>query len=90
LAPTWDQLRNIYKSHQLINIGKVDCTKFDDLCSKWGIKGYPTLLLFENRMVIDKYKKERTLSNLMEFVENQVGEEEDDNDKLQDVMMSIC
>jgi hypothetical protein len=41
-------------------------------------------------MVIDKYKKERTLSNLMEFVENQVGEEEDDNDKLQDVMMSIC
>ena len=43
LEPTWVELSDKGLD---INVGKVDCTTNKDLCSEFGVKGFPTLLYF--------------------------------------------
>ena len=48
LAPTWTQLAEEYPDgNGKVNVVKVDCTVQKDLCSKHGVRGYPTLALFK-------------------------------------------
>ncbi|XP_003384827.2 PREDICTED: thioredoxin domain-containing protein 5-like [Amphimedon queenslandica] len=77
LAPVWDELATYYKSDSSVHVGKVDCTRFGDLCSRYGVKGYPTLLTFGGGIALDKYDGERTLSSLIAFVSKQSGHDDD-------------
>jgi thiol-disulfide isomerase/thioredoxin len=48
LAPTWAELATKAQSENLsFKVGKVDCTTADnkDLCTKFGVRGYPTVKL---------------------------------------------
>eukprot|EP00755_Sulcionema_specki_P011450 Sspe_Gene.49057::Locus_26071_Transcript_1_5_Confidence_0.556_Length_656::g.49057::m.49057 len=42
LAPDWDKLAEDTAGKGVV-IGKVDCTVESDLCSTYGVQGYPTL-----------------------------------------------
>lgn len=56
-----------------VRIGKVDCTQENDLCSKHGVTGYPTLNFFK----IDaaepvKFRGTRDLPSLYNFINEQL------------------
>lgn len=68
LAPTWDELAAHFEKHSSVHISKLDCTLHSSTCQRQGVKGYPTLLLFVNGEVQDKYSGNRELEDLVEFV----------------------
>eukprot|EP01071_Lankesteria_metandrocarpae_P005471 Lankesteria_metandrocarpae@DN4002_c0_g1_i3.p1 len=65
LAPTWDELAA--KMANEANIAKVDCTVEKELCARFTVKGFPTLMLFKSGNVY-KYQGSRELDALVEFV----------------------
>lgn len=69
LAPAWEELGNAFKDDASVTIAKSDCTVQKDLCSKHGVRGYPTLLAFVNG-VTTKFEGGRDIKELSEFVKS--------------------
>ena len=71
LAPTWEEYST---SQDLVNVGSVDCTVEKDICGKYGVKGYPTLLLFpvegEGETKYFKYQGARNIDGFNSFLTN--------------------
>lgn len=55
----------------------MDCTQNQELCQRHGVRGYPTLLLFEDGLVMEKYSGNRALDKLVKFVEKNMQMEEE-------------
>jgi len=68
LAPTWDELAT--KSKSKFHVGKIDCTIHKDTCTKFAIRGYPTIKYFHNGTPTD-YAGGRTIDEFTKFVEQQ-------------------
>eukprot|EP00958_Prasinococcus_capsulatus_P015111 scaffold1603_cov415-Prasinococcus_capsulatus_cf.AAC.19 len=73
LKPAWDQLAEEFKSNANVAIVDVDCTKDESksLCTKFGVKGYPTVKYFTDAtdaMGAD-YKGGRTFEDLKKFAD---------------------
>jgi len=68
LKPTWDDLAEHFDTKdKSVLIGDVDCTgTAQALCSKYNIKGYPTLKSFWKNIRKD-YEGERTYDALLKF-----------------------
>ena len=49
LAPTWGELA--HELHGKVNVAKVDCTANPVVCSRFGVRGYPTLKFFNDGKV---------------------------------------
>merc|ERR1711916_170121 len=64
LAPEWEK----YGKETDINVGKVDCTVEKSVCSKFGVRGYPTLKMVKDGKVYD-YSGQRTISAFKSFVD---------------------
>jgi len=77
MKPAWDKLAKEYASNPDIAIVDVDCTldKSKDICSKYGVKGYPTIKYFTGSTdpLGDKYEGGRNLDDLKEFVSENFG-----------------
>jgi len=43
MKPAWDKLMGEFESASSVVVADVDCTKEQDLCSKQGVQGYPTI-----------------------------------------------
>lgn len=71
LAPTWAELAAAYKGSDCVAIASVDCTKEAELCTKYEVRGYPTLKLFHGGEAKEQYKGPRALDSLKEFVDKQ-------------------
>ncbi|XP_076456694.1 thioredoxin domain-containing protein 5-like [Babylonia areolata] len=74
LAPTWHQLAMEVAGSVHLFISQVDCSKASNLCVDYGIKGYPSLVLFSNGTEIDRYTGNRDLESLKGYVESKVDE----------------
>lgn len=77
LKPAWDQLAEEFKANPNVAIIDVDCTKDESksLCSKFGVKGYPTVKYFTDStdaMGAD-YKGGRTFEDLKKFADENLG-----------------
>ena len=46
MKPAWDQLSEEFAASSSVVIGDVDCTVETDLCSDYGVSGYPTIKYF--------------------------------------------
>lgn len=46
MKPDWDKLGSTYEGSSSVVIADVDCTVEQDLCSDFGVRGYPTLKYF--------------------------------------------
>jgi hypothetical protein len=58
------------KKSSKITIAKIDAEKNPESGKKYTVKGFPTLLLFNNGVVIGEYESgDRTLTKLLEFIE---------------------
>ncbi|XP_018017538.1 thioredoxin domain-containing protein 5 homolog [Hyalella azteca] len=72
LAPIWDQLADSLADTEHITIGKLDCTEHREICTKYAVKGYPTLLWFtDGKQVGDRYAGDRSLDALRIFALDQ-------------------
>lgn len=67
LAPTWGKLAA--KVEGDVTVAQVDCTAKENtkLCSKKGVKGYPTLKMFANGKEMAGYNGARDLQALVKF-----------------------
>jgi len=63
------------KLQQAVKIGKVDCTKNDNLCKEQHIYGYPTLRLYVNGKFHSDFKGDRTVMAFTHYLE--IAEKED-------------
>ena len=69
MKPAWDQLGDEYASSSSVVIADVDCTVEQDLCSKYDVKGYPTIKYWKDGAE-SKYQGGRDFNALKKFVEN--------------------
>jgi thioredoxin-like negative regulator of GroEL len=75
MKPAWDQLGDEFKDSPTVVIGDVDCTVEKDLCSKFGVRGYPTIKYFTGSTAAegDDYKGGRDFAALKEFADENLG-----------------
>lgn len=75
MKPTWDKLGAAYEGSETVIIADVDCTIEKDLCSKFGVRGYPTIKYFTGDTAADgdKYEGGRDFDSLKTFVEENLG-----------------
>lgn len=59
----------------------MDCSKYDSLCSREGVDGYPTLNLYSNGRQISEYEGERTVESMYKFLVKSVENEMDSSFK---------
>lgn len=69
MAPTWDELAVKYAG-SAVKVAKVDCTKAQSLCGTEGVDGYPTVLIYVDGKRIEEYEGDRSLDNLVRFINN--------------------
>jgi len=74
MKPAWDQLMEQWKDSKTALIADVDCTKpeNEDLCSKQGVEGYPTIKYGKIGALKD-YDGERELNDLVTFAKANLG-----------------
>ncbi|XP_004695637.1 PREDICTED: thioredoxin domain-containing protein 5 [Condylura cristata] len=69
LAPTWEELaRRDFPGLSAVKIAEVDCTTQRDVCGRYGVRGYPTLLLFRGGRKVGEHGGSRDLDSLLGFV----------------------
>jgi len=73
LEPTWKELSQAMQVlHPDINVGRLDCTKYSNIATLYGVRGFPTIKFIRDGISHD-YKGPRSTSNLMNFVERVSG-----------------
>lgn len=77
MKPAWDQLAEAFEGNDNVAIVDVDCTKDNskDLCSKYGVRGYPTIKYFTDATdpMGDKYEGGRDFDALKAFADENLG-----------------
>lgn len=77
MKPDWDKLAENFADSKDVVIVDVDCTKDDskDLCSQYGVQGYPTIKYFTGSTDPkgDDYKGGRSYDDLVKFAEENLG-----------------
>ncbi|KNC54223.1 protein disulfide isomerase A [Thecamonas trahens ATCC 50062] len=70
IAPVWKETA----SHLLgvTSMGKVDCTVHSSICSRYGVRGYPTLKYFKDGVPRD-YRGGRSVEALVAYAERMAG-----------------
>jgi len=73
MKPDWDRLMKEFKDSETALVADVDCTADGKaLCTKVGVKGYPTLKYGDPNNLED-YKGGRTYDELLEFASENLG-----------------
>jgi hypothetical protein len=77
MKPDWEKLTANFADSKTVAIVDVDCTADDskDLCSKYGVKGYPTLKYFTGSTdpMGDKYEGGRSYDDFKKFADENLG-----------------
>uniref|UniRef100_U5ER38 Putative pretaporter n=1 Tax=Corethrella appendiculata TaxID=1370023 RepID=U5ER38_9DIPT len=75
LAPTWEQLAQKFIGHNVVKIGKVDCTLENnkELCTEQEVNGFPTVFIYKNGEKVSEYNGNRSLDDLYNFVSKHVS-----------------
>jgi protein disulfide-isomerase-like protein len=74
LAPEYEKAADLLKeSGVAARIAKVDSTVEKNAAGAYSIRGYPTLLYFENGQMVEKYSGGRTADEISKYVINKAG-----------------
>lgn len=69
MKPAWEELGSKYAASSSVLIGDVDCTEHQELCSTYGVQGYPTIKYFkEGNTEGEAYNSGRDIESLTKFV----------------------
>merc|ERR1712072_301373 len=72
MKPAWDKLMDEFKDSKTALVADVDCTVHQDLCSKYGVQGYPTIKYGDVNNLED-YQGGRSLEDLTTFAKENLG-----------------
>jgi protein disulfide-isomerase A1 len=70
LAPKWEEAAT--KLKEIAKIASVDCTAENNLCTEYGVRGYPTIKLFRKGEASD-YSSARETDAIVSFMKKQVS-----------------
>jgi len=71
MKPAWEELGTKYEASSSVLIGDVDCTEHQDVCSKYGVQGYPTIKYFtQGSTEGEAYNGGRDIDQLTTFVKD--------------------
>lgn len=75
MKPDWDKLGADFAGSKTVLIGDVDCTIEKNLCSKYGVRGYPTIKYFTGDTAADgdKYEGGRDYDTLKSWADENLG-----------------
>lgn len=74
LAPEYEKAATALQANDPpVYIAKVDCPANNDLCSKHGVSGYPTLKIFKNGEVSSDYNGPRDADGIAKFMRSKAG-----------------
>jgi len=75
MKPDWDRLASEFEGSSTVLIADVDCTVEKTLCSKYGVRGYPTIKYFTASTAADgdKYEGGRDFASLKKFASTSLG-----------------
>merc|ERR1712070_656880 len=77
MKPAWDKLAKEYEGNSNTVVVDVDCTDDGnrDVCSKYGVQGYPTIKYFTSATdaLGDDYEGGRSFDDLKKFAEENLG-----------------
>jgi len=77
MKPAWEQLEKAFEGSKTAIIVDVDCTadKNKDLCSKYGVRGYPTIkyITGDTDPLGDSYDGGRDFDSLKSFADENLG-----------------
>lgn len=75
MKPDWDKLATHFADSTTVLIADVDCTVEKDLCSQYGVRGYPTIKYFSGSTAAegDKYEGARDYASLEKFASENLG-----------------
>lgn len=68
LAPVWADLAIDVEESPELKVAEVDCTVNENLCRAHDIKGYPSMLLFQDGQQIDTYTGSRDVASLVAYL----------------------
>uniref|UniRef100_A0A8C7XAL3 Protein disulfide-isomerase n=1 Tax=Oryzias sinensis TaxID=183150 RepID=A0A8C7XAL3_9TELE len=71
LAPEYEAAATRLKG--IVPLIKVDCTANSNICSKYGVSGYPTLKIFRDGEESGPYDGARTADGIVSFLKKQAG-----------------
>ena len=68
LQPVWQELAKTFEANLDVTIAEMDCTDSIKVCTKQGVRGYPTLLLYTSGVKRSKHAGSRSIDDLVEYV----------------------
>ncbi|XP_013880516.1 protein disulfide-isomerase A3 [Austrofundulus limnaeus] len=71
LAPEYEAAATRLKG--IVPLAKVDCTANSNVCSKYGVSGYPTLKIFRDGEESGPYDGPRSADGIVSFLKKQAG-----------------
>lgn len=76
LVPTWKELALKFVRNPNVKLAKVDCSQEDELCKKYKVVGYPSLLLFHDGDLVTEFNGNRKLEILHSFLQEHLHHDE--------------
>ncbi|RWR99954.1 thioredoxin domain-containing protein 5-like protein [Dinothrombium tinctorium] len=76
LAPIWEELGK--KLLGKVRVAKVDCSQFDNLCNRFDVEAYPTLIAFKDGQKLSEYEDERDLKSMFNFISGYLPSKKDE------------
>ncbi|KXN70900.1 thioredoxin-like protein [Conidiobolus coronatus NRRL 28638] len=74
IAPIWKNVSTEltqWSKNNDFKFASVNCSKYEELCSKNNIEGYPTLYVYKDAKLIEEYNGERDNEDLKAYVKEE-------------------
>ncbi|GIQ85005.1 hypothetical protein KIPB_006607 [Kipferlia bialata] len=72
LAPVFREVAEVLDGEDVV-VAEVDCTENRSLCSKFEVRGYPTVLFLHNGKKAATYKSQRTTDAIVNWTKQQIA-----------------